>query len=123
MSKSSPTTNPNIVTVSEQRAHTVRLYVPLARRRLAEASLALGKAQLLAGGWTCRHVAGGWLAPNGQAITEPVDEYEFLVPYDKAQAVRKYLIALSEELLAAGEQAVLLVVLHSSGPTITYTLS
>ena len=110
-------------TLSEQEADTIRVYVPSSRRRVAEGSLALSKAQLLAGGWTCRHVTGGWIAPNGQAITELVDEYELLVSHDKAQAVRGYLIALSEELLAAGEQAVLLVVLHSSGPTITYTLS
>ena len=109
--------------VSEQMADTLRLYVPISRRRIAEHSLSLAKAQLLAGGWTCRPVVGGWIAPNGQAITEPVDEYELLVSYGKAQAVRQYLIALSEELLAAGEQAVLLVVQHSSGPTITYTLS
>ena len=114
---------PKTATVTEQEADTIRVYVPSSRRRVAEGSLALSKAQLLAGGWTCRHVAGGWIAPNGQAITEPVDEYELLVSHDKAQAVRQYLIALSEELLAAGEQAVLLVVLHSSGPTITYTLS
>lgn len=110
-------------TITEQEADTIRVYVPISRRRVAEGSLALSKAQLLTGGWTCRHVAGGWVAPDGQAIVEPVDEYEFLVTHDKAQAVRKYLIALSEELLAAGEQAVLLVVLHSRGPTITYTLS
>lgn len=116
-------TNPRTAMVSEQEADTVRVYVPTSRRRIAEGSIALAKAQLLAGGWTCRHVAGGWLAPDGQAITEPVDEYEFLVSRDKAQAVRGYLIALSEELLASGEQAVLLVVLHSRGPTITYTLS
>ena len=116
-------TNPKTATVSEQSVDTLRVYVPSSRRRVAERSLALSKAQLLAGGWTCRHVAGGWLAPNGQAIIEPVDEYEFLVNRDKAQAVRGYLIALSEELLAAGEQAVLVVVQHSSGPTITYTLS
>lgn len=123
MSKSSPTINAKTATVTEQRVDTIRLYVPLARRRVAEGSLALGKAQLLSGGWTVRHVAGGWVAPNGDSIIEPVDEYEFLVSHDKAQAVRGYLIALSEELLAAGEQAVLLVVLHSRGPTITYTLS
>lgn len=116
-------TNPRTAMVSEQEADTVRVYVPTSRRRIAEGSIALSKAQLLAGGWTCRHVAGGWLAPDGQAITEPVDEYEFLVSRDKAQAVRGYLIALSEELLASGEQAVLLVVLHSRGPIITYTLS
>ena len=116
-------TNPKIASVSEREADTIRVYVPLSRRRVAEGSLALSKAQLLAGGWTCRHVAGGWLDPSGQAVTEPVDEYELLVNRDKAQAVRGYLIALSEELLAAGEQAVLLVVLHSRGPTITYTLS
>ena len=116
-------TNPKIVTVSEQEADTIRIYVPISRRRVAEGSLALSKAQLLAGGWTCRHVAGGWLDPQGNASTEPVDEYELLVNRDKAQAVRHYLIALSEELLAGGEQAVLLVVLHSRGPTITYTLS
>ena len=114
---------PKTATVSEQEADTIRVYVPISRRRVAKGSLALAKAQLLAGGWTCRHVAGGWIAPNGQAVTELVDEYEFLVSHDKAQAVRQYLIALSEELLAAGEQAVLLVVLHSRGPTITYTLS
>ena len=116
-------TNPKTVTVSEQEADTIRVYVPISRRRVAEASLALAKAQLLAGGWTCRHVEGGWLAPDWQAITEPVDEYEFLVSRDKAQAVRGYLTVLSEELLASGEQAVLLVVLQSRGPTITYTLS
>ena len=123
MSKSLPTISAKTATVSEQWVDTVRLYVPISRRRVAEASLALGKAQLLAGGWTSRHVAGGWFAPSGQAIVEPVDEYEFLVPYDKAQAVRKYLIALSEELLAAGEQAVLMVVQHASGTVVTYTLS
>ena len=123
MSKSLPTTNAKTAMVSEQEADTIRIYVPIRQRRVAEGSLALSKAQLLSGGWTCRHVAGGWLAPNGQAVTEPVDEYELLVNRDKAQAVRHYLIALSEELLAAGEQAVLLVVLHSRGPTITCTLS
>ena len=123
MSKSLPTTNAKTATVSEQEADTIRVYVPISRRRVAEGSIVLSKAQLLAGGWTCRHVAGGWIAPSGQAITEPVDEYEFLVSRDKAQAVRGYLIALSEELLASGEQAVLLVVLHSRGTTITYTLS
>ena len=116
-------TNPKTAMVSGQEADTIRVYVPVSRQRIAERSLALSKAQLLAGGWTCRHVAGGWVAPNGQAITEPVDEYEFLVSLDKAQAVRQYLIALSEELLAAGELAVLVVVVHSYGPTITYTLS
>ena len=116
-------TNPRTAMVSKQEADTVRVYVPISRRRIAEGSIALSKAQLLAGGWTCRHVAGGWLAPDGQAITEPVDEYEFLVNRDKVQAVRGYLTALSEELLASGEQAVLLVVLHSRGTTITYTLS
>ena len=114
---------PRTASVSEQIADTIRIYVPISRKRVADGSLALSKAQLLAGGWTCRHVAGGWTAPNGEAITEPVNEYEFLVTYDKAQAVRKYLIAFSEELLAAGEQAVLLVVCHSGGHTITYTLS
>ena len=121
--QSLPTETRQIATVSEQIADTIRIYVPISRERVAAGSIALSKAQLLAGGWTCRHVAGGWIAPNGEAVTEPVNEYEFLVPYDKAQAVRMYLIALSEELLAAGEQAVLLVVYHSGGHTITYTLS
>lgn len=97
--------------------------MPYARRGVADSSLALSKARLLAGGWTIRHVEGGWIAPNGEAVVEPVDEHEFLVSYDKAQAVRSYLIALSEELLAAGEQAVLIVVKHSCGPTATYLLS
>lgn len=123
MSKSLPTINAKTATVSEQEADTIRIYIPISRRPVAEGSLALSKAQLLAGGWTCTYVAGGWIAPNGQAITEPVDEYEFLVNLDKAQAARHCLVALSEELLAAGEQAVLLVVLYSRGPTITYTLS
>ena len=117
-------TNPKTATASKASiVNTIRIYVPVSRQRVAERSLALSKAQLLAGGWTCRHVAGGWVAPNGQAITEPVDEYEFLVSLDKAQAVRGYLVALSEELLAAGEQAVLVVVMDSHRPTITYTLS
>lgn len=114
---------PKTATVSEQTVDTIRVYVPYSRRHLSEKSLALCKARMLAGGWSIRHITGGWTAPNGQVIVEPVDEHEFLVSHDKAQAVRQYLIALSEELLAAGEQAVLLVVLHSSGPTITYTLS
>ena len=121
--QSLPTETHKTVTASEQIADTIRIYVPISRQRVADGSLALSKAQLLAGGWTCRHVAGGWIAPTGEAITEPVNEYEFLVTFDKAQAVRMYLIALSEELLAAGEQAVLLVVYHSGGHTITYTLS
>lgn len=74
------------VTVSEHGADTIRVYVPTSRRPIAESSVALAKAQLLAGGWTCRPVVGGWIAPNGQAITEPVDEHEFLVSLDKAQA-------------------------------------
>ena len=116
-------TKPKTALVSEQEADTIRVYVPVSRRSVAEGSVALSKAQLLSGGWTCRRVEGGWVSPTGQTVTEPVDEYEFLVPADKAQVVRQYLITLSEELLAAGEQAVLLVALHSSGPTITYTLS
>ena len=116
-------TNPKTATVSEQTVDTLRVYVPSSRRRVADGSIALAKAQLLAGGWTCRYVEGGWIDPFGKTISEPVDEYEFLVSHDKAQAVRQYLVALSEELLAAGEQAVLVVVIHSYGPTITYTLS
>lgn len=123
MSKPSPTTSSKTVTVSEQGADVIRLYVPYSRRRIAEQSPALCKARLLAGGWSTRHISGGWVAPNGQVITEPVDEHEFLVPHDKAQVVRQYLIALSEELLASGEQAVLLVVSHSGAATITCTLS
>ena len=111
------------VTQQSQEADTIRVYVPASRRRVAEGSASLAKAQLLAGGWTCRRVEGGWVSPTGETVTEPVDEYEFLVPADKAQVVRQYLITFSEELLAAGEQAVLLVVLPSSGPTVTYTLS
>ena len=116
-------TKPKTVSVSKQYVDTVRVYVPVSRRRVAGASDALAKAQLLVGGWTCRPVWGGWVAPNGQTITEPVDEHEFLVPLDKAQAVSQYLTEFSEELLASGEQAVLVVVAHSDGPTITYTLS
>lgn len=122
MSESLQTINAKTATVSEQPVHKLRLCVPYQRRHIADASLALKQAQLLAGGWTTRHVAGGWIAPDGKSIIEPVDEHEFLVPYDKAQAVRRNLIVLSEELLAAGEQAVLLVVEHSAC-TITYTMS
>ena len=93
------------------------LYVPFSRRKVAEASVALGKAQLLAGGWTTRHVAGGWIDPQGNAITEPVDEHEFLVPHDKAPAVHSYLRTVAQDLLDAGEQAVLLVI---DGPVSTY---
>ena len=103
--------------------NTIRVYVPSSRRPIAEKSVALAKAQLLAGGWSIRHITGGWIDPNGHPIVEPVDEHEFLVGTDKAQAVMKYLTALSEELLAAGEQAVLLVEVNSCGNTTTYTLS
>ena len=120
MSKPSPTTKPSISTDSELRQSFI-LYVPLARRKVAESSLALGKARLLAGGWTTRHVAGGWIDPQGNAITEPVDEHEFLVSSDKATAVHKYLRTVAQDLLMAGEQAVLLV--HGSAVnTILYTL-
>ena len=120
MSKPSPTTKPSISTDSELRQSFI-LYVPLSRRKVAESSLALGKARLLAGGWTTRHVAGGWIDPQGNAITEPVDEHEFLVPHDKAPAVRSYLRTVAQDLLNAGEQAVLLV---DASPVsiITYTL-
>ena len=102
---------------------TLRIYVPYSRRGVADASLALGKARALAGGWTARQVAGGWLAPDGTTVEEPVTEHEFLCPLDKAQPIRKYLIALAEDLLAAGEQAVLVVVIRSTGTTITFTLT
>lgn len=120
MSKPSPTINPSISTDSELRQSFI-LYVPLARRKVAEASLALAKARLLAGGWTTRHVAGGWIDPQGDAITEPVDEHEFLVSPDKAPAVQNYLSTVAQDLLMAGEQAVLLV--HGRAVnTILYTL-
>ena len=116
----SPTINPSISTDSELRQSFI-LYVPLARRKVAEASLALAKARLLAGGWTTRHVAGGWIDPQGNAITEPVDEHEFLVSSDKATAVHKYLRTVAQDLLMAGEQAVLLA--HGRAVnTILYTL-
>ena len=109
-----------ITDTSELRQSFI-LYVPLSRRKVAESSLALGKARLLAGGWTTRHVAGGWIDPQGNAITEPVDEHEFLVPSDKAPAVHSYLRTVAHDLLLAGEQAVLLV--HGSAVnTILYTL-
>ena len=116
----SPTINPSISTDSELRQSFI-LYVPLARRKVAEASLALAKARLLAGGWTTRHVAGGWIDPQGNAITEPVDEHEFLVSSDKATAVQNYLRTAAQDLLMAGEQAVLLA--HGRAVnTILYTL-
>lgn len=116
MSKPSPTTKPSISTDSELR-QSFTLYVPLARREVAESSLALGKARLLAGGWTIRYVDGGWIDPQGNAITEPVDEHEFLVPSDKVPAVHSYLRTVAQDLLNAGEQAVLLVI---GGPVSTY---
>lgn len=94
------------------------LYVPLARRKVAESSPALGKARLLAGGWTTRHVAGGWIDPQGNTIAEPVDEHEFLVSYDKAPTVHSYLSTVAQDLLNAGEKEVLLVV---GGPLLIYS--
>lgn len=120
MSKQSQASKPSTSTDSELR-QSFTLYVPLSRRRVAEASPALGKARLLAGGWTTRHVAGGWIDPQGNAIHEPVDEHEFLVHSDKAPAVQNYLRTVAQDLLLAGEQAVLLV--HGSAVnTILYTL-
>ena len=78
----------------------------------------------MSGRWLDLPPCSRWMGfPSRETVTEPVDEYEFLVPEDKAQVVRQYLITFSEELLASGEQAVLVVVTHSGGPTITYTLS
>ena len=94
-------TNPKIATASkhgtikENYADVIRIYIPTSRKHIAEKSLSLAKARLLAGGWTCRHVEGGWIDPFGNTTVEPVDEHEFLVSLDKAQAVKKYLIALS----------------------------
>ena len=59
--------------------------------------------------------------PQGNAIQEPVDEHEFLVPPCKARAVRNYLSAVAQDLLLAGEQAVLLAQ-GSAVNTILYTL-
>lgn len=114
---------PKTATVSERAADTIRVYVPTSRRDVAQASVALAKVALLAGGWTYRPVVGGWIAPNGQAITEPPTSTSSLSVWTRHRQLRQYLVALSEELLASGEQAVLLVVLHSGGPTITFTLS
>ena len=116
-------TKPKTVTLQSQEADIIRVYVPVSRRSVAEGSASLVKARFLAGGWTCRRVGGGWISPAGEIVTELVDEYEFLVPADKVKVVRQYLITFSEELLASGEQAVLVVVSHSGGTTITYTLS
>lgn len=103
--------------MTPQNRQRITLYVPLSRRKVAEASLAMAKAQHLAGGWTTRHVSGGWIDPQGNAITEPVDEHEFLVSNDKATAVYSYLRTVAQDLLNAGEQAVLLVI---DGPVSTY---
>ena len=98
----------------------ITLYVPLSRRKVAEASLSMGVARYLAGGWTTRHVSGGWIDSNGNAITEPVDEHEFLVPHDKVPAVLGYLRIVIEALLNVGEEAVLLTV-DSHISTFLYT--
>ena len=98
----------------------ITLYVPLSRRKVAEASLSLAVARYLAGGWTTRHVSGGWIDSNGNAIAEPVDEHEFLVPHDKAPAVLGHLRIAAEALLNAGEEAVLLTV-ESHISTFLYT--
>ena len=39
-------TNVKIAMVTEQEADTIRVYVPISRRRVAEGSIALSKAQL-----------------------------------------------------------------------------
>lgn len=88
----------------------ITLYVPLSRRKVAEASLSMSVARYITGGWTIRHVAGGWIDANGNAIAEPVDEHEFLVPHDKVPAVLGHLRIVVEALLNAGEEAVLLTV-------------
>ena len=124
MSSTLPTTSGKTVTASSTMGpcHTqLTLFVPTARRALVEALPAFGKALALSGGWTTRHVVGGWIDPEGVAIVEPVDEHVFLVPFDKAQAVQSYLRQTAEALLHAGEQAVLLVV-GGAVQTTTYTL-
>lgn len=98
----------------------ITLYVPLSRRKVAEASLSMSVARYIAGGWTTRHVSGGWIDSQGNAIAEPVDEHEFLVPHDKVQTVLGHLRIVVEALLNAGEEAVLLTV-DSHISTFLYT--
>ena len=111
------------IKIKNELADCIRIYIPASRRRVAEASIDLAKARSLAGGWSISYINGGWIDPTGKAVEEPVDEHEFLVPHDKAQPVRKYLIALAEDLLRSGEQAVLVVVNHYNGTCITYTIT
>lgn len=117
MSKLSATSSRSTATVSDR----ITIYVPLSCLGVLWASTHFVKARFLAGGWTTRRVAGGWIDPEGKIHAEPVDEHEFLVPYDKAKAVKDHLTAFADELLASGEQAVLLTVQYNVF-TSTYTL-
>ena len=115
-------TKPKIVMANEHGAVCLVLYVPAARLQVLAGSLDFIKAKALAGGWSTRHIEGGWVSPDGDCIVEPVHEIEFLVPADKTAAVAVYLRRVSEALLHAGEQAVL-VANKGAVQLTTYTLS
>lgn len=97
------------VSIKKESADIVRIFVPVSRDYVTQNSPALREAKRIAGGWTCRYVAGGWIDPAGNEVVEPVDEYEFIGSAYDIGGVLDELLAFGEELLNAGEQAVLIV--------------
>lgn len=97
------------VSIKKESVDIVRIFVPVSREAVAQNSLALREAKRTAGGFTCRRVTGGWVDPDGAEVIEPVDEYEFIGSTYNIGGVLDELLAFGEELLNAGEQAVLVV--------------
>ena len=97
------------ISIKRAQADIVRIFIPVAREDVAQNSLAFREAKRISGGFTCRRVTGGWVDPAGNEIVEPVDEFEFISAGCTTVDIIEALTYFAEELLKAGEQAVLIV--------------
>lgn len=102
---------------------SVRIFVPVAQRDVALYSEALEDAIVIAGGYNRREIEGGWVSPSGETIVEDVDEYEFIIPIEKELPLIESLRVFAGELLAAGEQAVLVTAQGVHGAVFSYLYS
>lgn len=111
------------VSIKKASADIVRIFVPVSREDVAQNSLAFREAKRIAGGFTCRRVTGGWVDPAGNEIVEPVDECEFISAGCTTVDIIEALTDFAEELLKAGEQAVLIVDTDGQGKTVSHYIT
>lgn len=111
------------VSITKKSADIVRIFVPVSREDVAQNSLTFREAKRIAGGFTCRRVTGGWVDPAGNEIVESVDECEFISAGCTTVDIIEALTDFAEELLKAGEQAVLIVNTDGHGETVSHYLT